>query len=249
VTAMKSGRPTLAFRVVMRRNRRPALALALAAALTLLVAPAALANSFQNIFKEYQRTGRIDGCKHSQKELQSAKSQVPNDIVQYAPDFPAALSAAIEQRASGACSKKHAATAPAAQATPSAPSSTPPANGGSTPAPSSTPSAPAQSAPAQPAQTPAPPATPKPAPAVADNAIPAAAHVTRTSGGSHAPAPLVLLAILGGLLALAAATWGGVRWWAWDPAWAVRARHAGSEAGWRASAAWAEFSDWLRLGR
>src|SRR5205823_11900036 len=39
VTAMESGGTTLAFRVVMRRNRRPALALALVALLTVAVAP------------------------------------------------------------------------------------------------------------------------------------------------------------------------------------------------------------------
>ena len=31
--------------------------------------------------------------------------------------------------------------------------------------------------------------------------------------------------------------------------WLVRWRHATGEAGWRAGNAWAEFTDWLRLGR
>jgi hypothetical protein len=87
------------------------------------------------------------------------------------------------------------------------------------------------------------------APAAADNAIPTAAATTRTSGASDAPAPLLVLAIFTGLLALAAAAWGAARWWAWDPPWMVRARHAGAEAGWRASAMWSEFTDWVRLGR
>lgn len=43
--------------------------------------------------------------------------------------------------------------------------------------------------------------------------------------------------------------WAFARWWAWEPRWLVRGRHAAGEAGWRASAAWAEFTDWLRLGR
>jgi hypothetical protein len=43
--------------------------------------------------------------------------------------------------------------------------------------------------------------------------------------------------------------WAFARWWAWEPHWLVRWRHATAEAGWRASAAWAEFTDWLRLGR
>jgi hypothetical protein len=39
-----------------------------------------------------------------------------------------------------------------------------------------------------------------------------------------------------------------VRWRAWEPGWAQRARHATGEAGYRVSATWAEFADWLRLG-
>jgi hypothetical protein len=51
------------------------------------------------------------------------------------------------------------------------------------------------------------------------------------------------------VLLLAAALWGAARWWAWEPASWVRWRHATAEAGWRTSAAWAEFRDWVRLGR
>ena len=43
--------------------------------------------------------------------------------------------------------------------------------------------------------------------------------------------------------------YGIARWLAWEPTWALRARHAVGEAGWRASATWAEFADWLRLGQ
>ena len=48
---------------------------------------------------------------------------------------------------------------------------------------------------------------------------------------------------------LAALLYGLARWWAWEPRWLVRARHAGAEAGWRASGSWAEFMDWVRMGR
>jgi hypothetical protein len=34
-----------------------------------------------------------------------------------------------------------------------------------------------------------------------------------------------------------------------NPPWLQRWRHASHEAGWRASAAWSEFTDWVRLGR
>jgi hypothetical protein len=55
--------------------------------------------------------------------------------------------------------------------------------------------------------------------------------------------------VLGALLFLGALAYGVARWRAWEPAWWPRMRHASSEAGWRASATWAEFTDWLRLGR
>jgi hypothetical protein len=57
------------------------------------------------------------------------------------------------------------------------------------------------------------------------------------------------LVVLGGLVVGLLALWVIARWWAWEPRWLVRWRHATAEAGWRASAAWAEFTDWLRLGR
>ena len=66
---------------------------------------------------------------------------------------------------------------------------------------------------------------------------------------SGAPAPLIFLAVLAGLLALGGAAYGIARWRAWEPPWALRTRHALGEAGWRASATWADFTDWLRLGR
>jgi hypothetical protein len=66
------------------------------------------------------------------------------------------------------------------------------------------------------------------------------------AAASSTSAGLVVLgALVVGLLAL----WLVARWWAWEPRWLVRWRHATAEAGWRASAAWAEFTDWLRLGR
>jgi hypothetical protein len=60
---------------------------------------------------------------------------------------------------------------------------------------------------------------------------------------------MLALAVLAGLLALGAAAFGLVRWFAWEPAWTIRMRHAAGEAGWRASSTWSEFSDFVRLGR
>ena len=69
------------------------------------------------------------------------------------------------------------------------------------------------------------------------------------SGGGDSTAALVLLAVVGIVLLAAAVAWGAARWWAWEPRWVLRARHAGAEAGWRASNTWADFRDWLRFGR
>ena len=59
----------------------------------------------------------------------------------------------------------------------------------------------------------------------------------------------LVLVVVGAVLLAILALWVFARWWAWEPPWLVRWRHATAEAGWRASAAWAEFTDWLRLGR
>src|SRR5947199_3719472 len=83
------------------RLRRAVLALV---AIGLLSAPAAQAkSSFETLYHEYQSTGSIKSCKHSSAELQAAQNQVPPDIAQYAPDFPAALQASLQARAHGVC--------------------------------------------------------------------------------------------------------------------------------------------------
>jgi len=165
---------------------------------------------------------------------------VPNDIDQYAPDFPQALDDAIAKRAAGACAKQAAATTSTAAAAPPATTSSGPTATTGVP-PGSTPPAPSGQ------QAPQPAATSKPAPAIADGAVLAASKQRSSDAGI--PAPLVALAVIAVLMMLAALLYALARWWAWEPDWLVRARHAGAEAGWRASGSWAEFMDWLRLGR
>jgi hypothetical protein len=210
----------------------------IAVLLALLAAvPAAQANAFKDIFGAYKKTGQVDACTWSAQQLADAKRQVPNDIEQYAPDFPNALNDAIQKRAAGGCSKQAAATTPAA-------TTTPPTSSG----PTATTGVPPGTVPAtagSPAPQPAP--TSKPAPAIADKAVLAASKSDSSDAGI--PAPLVALAIIGALMALAALLYGLARWWAWEPRWLVRARHAGAEASWRASGSWAEFMDWVRMGR
>jgi hypothetical protein len=204
----------------------------------LAVAPMAHANAFKDIFGAYRKSGKIDGCKYSATQLTQAKNQIPNDIEQYAPDFPNALDNAIQQRASGACTTGAAAGSPTGTAAgtgtgPTATTGVPPGGTPATPAPAG--------------QAPQPTPSPNPAPGVTDNAILAASKTKSSDAG--VPAPLVALAVIGALMALAGLLYGLARWWAWEPRWLVRMRHAGAEAGWRASGSWAEFMDWVRLGR
>jgi hypothetical protein len=210
----------------------------IAAVLGLAVfAPAALGSAFDKVFKEYQGSGQIDACKHSEAELKSANSDIPNDIDAYAPDFRNALEAALERRAGGGCESGGAAT----------PSGGTTAPGTTTPA-TTTPGATETTAPAGSTVTPSPTPDPTAAPAADDQAIVRAARTASTSGGGT-PAPVVALGVLGALLALGGLLYGLAHWLAWDPRWAQRLRHAVAEAGWRAGNTWSEFADWVRLGR
>jgi hypothetical protein len=69
----------------------------------------------------------------------------------------------------------------------------------------------------------------------------------RTSSSTSTAA--IALAAVAALLALAATAWGIARRRAYEPRWLASLRHTMAEAGFRASATWAEFTDWVRLGR
>jgi hypothetical protein len=69
------------------------------------------------------------------------------------------------------------------------------------------------------------------------------------SGSSGVSTAAIVLAVLGAALALGCAAWAAVRLSGAEPAWTVGLRHSLAEAGYRASATWAELGDWLRLGR
>jgi hypothetical protein len=66
------------------------------------------------------------------------------------------------------------------------------------------------------------------------------------STGADLPAPLVLLAVFGGLAAIIGTGATVARARGWDPAPAAAWRHAWHEAGYRVGGTWAEFVDWLR---
>jgi hypothetical protein len=208
-------------------------------------APAAFADDFDQVFKDYSSDGRIDPCKHSAAQLQRARKDVPPDIEQYAPDFPDALDQAIEARAPGrgGGEKNPAPAGPSA-----APSGSSGPVGSTQPAPETTTGANGATTTGAAGAPPAPTADSAPPGAPNDDAIARAASA-HDGGGSSLPAPLIALVALAGVLAVAGLVAGLARWRGWEPPWALRARHALGEAGWRAGNTWSEFADWVRLGR
>ena len=46
-----------------------------------------------------------------------------------------------------------------------------------------------------------------------------------------------------------ALVWAVAAWQGLEPPWWPRMRHSLAELGWRASGAWADFTDWVRMGR
>jgi hypothetical protein len=195
---------------------------------------------------EYVKNGRLNACNYTQAELKGALASVPEDQKQYGAPLIAAIDDAIAARAQGACNtaKKKAQQTTAGTAVAPPPGQAPPA-------PPTTAGHAATQTPGTPPPAKAPPtptAEPTPVAQIAtDNSIPIAARTTAVE--TDTPAPLILLAILAGLLAFTGLTFGLVRWFAWEPAWAVRLRHAAGEAGWRASSTFSEFADFVRLGR
>jgi hypothetical protein len=79
-------------------------------------------------------------------------------------------------------------------------------------------------------------------------ASPTRARASSRAGDHPLSTGAIVIAALGALLALACAAWGLARRRAFEPHWWLSLRHAMAEAGFRASATWAEFADWVRLG-
>ena len=236
----------------MRRRILPTIGLLLALSLVWSTpAPAqtqAELNLYQRILADYVKNGgRFSVCKFTEEELKKAKNAIPEDNEQYGAPLVAALEDAIAARAQGQCNKKKQAAAAPPAPVPPAGTAPPPPPAGSAVTPNAGPAQP-PAAPAQAQEPPKPAAEPAPAQAIAaDDSIALASRSTEVA--TDAPFPIVLLAIVAGLLALAALAFGVVRWFAWEPAWAVRMRHAAGEAGWRASSTFSEFTDFVRLGR
>jgi hypothetical protein len=230
---------------------RRTLPILLAIVSSLLCAAPAMArqlNLGERVVADYVKNGgRLDACTFTQDQLKQVKDAIPEDLKQYGASLIAALDDAIAARAQGACNKKAQAQAPPVVAgqTPPGPQSPPPAPAGGSGHPAAQPTAPA--APAQVQAPPTPTSEPSPVASIAhDDSIALASNTTQAA--TDAPFPMLALAILAALLALGALAFGVARWFAWEPAWTIRMRHAAGEAGWRAASTWSEFTDFVRLG-
>lgn len=71
----------------------------------------------------------------------------------------------------------------------------------------------------------------------------------RSERASKLSTPAIALAALGAALVLLCLAWALARASAYEPHWARSLRHSLAEGGFRASATWAEFTDWARLGK
>lgn len=218
------------------RTRIPS---ALVLVLALLLLPAAVApadQAYDKVAAAYaQSGGQLDPCAFSTAELQAAIAGIPPQIKDVVPDLRKAMQDGIEAHRRGSCKGKHAtsgngtAAPPAVTTTPTTPTVTAPAP--VTPAPAAT--AP-QTTPTTPAPTTTTTTQTQSAPA--------------DTGRDRTPLLIALIAV-GGLLLLGLLLWGWARLRGWDPTWTSRWRQAWGEAGFRTSATWSEFADWLRLGR
>jgi hypothetical protein len=152
---------------------------------------------------------------------------------------PTSTGAAAAATGAGGTAAPNATGSAPAPATSSAPAAA--TTGTSTPSTTPSTSVPATSTPATstPASTPAP-VTPGTA---------GARTRSRSHGSGKLSTPAIALAGLAGLLALACLAWALARLLAFEPHWVKSLRHALAEGGFRASATWAEFLDWARLGR
>jgi hypothetical protein len=207
--------------------------------LSLALPAAASANDFQDVYRDYKRSGTIKPCKFSNTKLENAERQTPPDVEQYAPSFLDALQNAREGGAD--CGKQAQAPAPSAAPTPSGGAPTP-----STPTPAPQPDAQA------PAASPTAPAATTPAPTVPVqprvNNVPSP-PLERVREQDDAPAPVWLLAALAALVVLFA-VFAGLAWWfGWSADRFTRPwRASWGDFGGRLADSGSELRDWLRTG-
>jgi cobalamin biosynthesis Mg chelatase CobN len=91
--------------------------------------------------------------------------------------------------------------------------------------------------------------TPQPITALKSTSTAPARTHAQSKPSSKLSTAAIVVAGVAALLALGCAAWGLARRRAFEPHWLLSLRHSMAEAGFRTSATWAEFADWVRLGR
>jgi hypothetical protein len=220
--------------------------------------PADASKEVKAVYTDYSRDGVIDVCKHTRAVLQETLDGIEPAFDRDFPDFREAVRAGIQRHDRGRCSEETptpTATATAtATASPEATASSDPESGALPPtddssggddgavSPPATDVAPESGAlPEQGAAPVTPTLVPTVAPAATPAPSPTPAIVARSNWSSLlVPGILIAVALLGAALFAALALTGGR---------SPRLRHAFNEAAFRTKSTWADFSDWLRLGR
>ncbi len=215
--------------------RRAIVTACLAAGALGAFAPAAGAQDpFRAIIDDWRADGQVTPCKYTPAQL-NATLNLPGDIEQYAPGLIDQIQNALQTQAAGACDRRPE-PEPAEEAAPA-------------PAPVQPPSAPTPEPVVEVSRPPAPEEVRKVVEAVAKAPAPPVA-ASGALRGAEAPAPVWLL----GALAAAAALAGLAALVAWFFGWSAERftrplTAATAEAGGRGADVFAEFRDWLRLGR
>jgi outer membrane biosynthesis protein TonB len=223
----------------------------------------------KRVYRDFRDDGLINKCEHSKKALQRTLESISDEFNIDFPDFRPAVKSAIKDWDKDRCAEAEATPTPSptATSTPSptttpAPTTTPPpstdsgnapdAGSGAVapPPPPKPPKPPKAKQPSPPSEGDVTPVQPSPTPSPAATPTPpqeAQLVVTRPDGDTNLLVPALILAaalaglaIAGGSAALARRDGTGPLA-AWGQAW--------REAGYRASGAWSDFGDWLRVGR
>lgn len=217
--------------VLARMTGALVVALTIALALPSPGAAQQVPESVREVYDDFSSDGKIDPCEHTAQELRDAEQSLPDELEKLAPQFPAAVADALEQR--DRCDEQ------GGDATPTpTPTETPTA----TPTPSATESG--QQPPPAATATPTPPPPPAPTPAPTPAAAPATAD-----DDEDVPIAGIALAALALAVALAALTVLLMSRGEAGEERMARLRHTWGEAAYRAGGAWMDFKDWVRLGR
>jgi hypothetical protein len=216
--------------------------------------PEGASKGVKKIYDDYSDDGKIEVCDHTRDDLKDALDTIEDDVDTDFPDFREAVEAGIQRHDNRRCDD--ATPTPTATASPTD-SSTPEA--GALPTPDDNSSNDHGGGAIQPEDGSLPPeggATPEGAiptpPAATPTAVPPAAAAVP----SASPTPIVVtssnsdgLLIPGILLGLALLCAAALAVFAIGARRSPRLQHAWREAGLRTRGTWADFSDWLRLGR